>query len=294
MKKRIIPIFMAVLMCLPITSCFFKRKEEIRKKASEIKCSEYEYKTEYRYTTPEKDISLFKVDDLNKWVRYDIYTIRTKRYDRAEWLKKRTDIRLSKYNGRKYRAIDGSYEVTLPFLSSSEMYFSDSFYKDDTGRRESSFVLIDENDWFIAIHTSEIMKNGTYTNYYDLKSPDEAVPLEGEINKVKEIRYADSKGFITRYYRNKGDLVFEGLNNCPGDPLDLWGLNTSDAFCNCCSKKDPKELKRYIEKNGYMIQVRVHAGCLPESQGECDPVLIVNELLDYIMKNMKYPKPEER
>lgn len=283
--KKIV-LVMVTFVSINLFSCSHKSSDEQRQRMNtKIKTSDYKLKSDYKFTTPGKDIEMYKVNDWNKW----FVPFRIKKYNSPEWLVKRKDVQLKEVSGRSYTSIDGSYEISLPFLSSKKMYFSDKSIKYNN---VAQFLTVDENNWVIGIQTNEIMRDPTYTEYYNVRSPDEVMPLVGSLGQghagdVVSQNYGRYIPIITKYFSYDGILVFEEYVRCAGSLLSPEDIVTGVGYSKCTTIK---HLKRQLVKNGYLYAISVYVECKSENEDECHTEEKVYELADYILKNMKFLK----
>lgn len=282
--NRLILIAFFTLVAANLFSCSHRNTEECSKE-KKIITSDYKLKTNYVYTSPEKDIQLYRVDEWHKW----FVPLVTDNYNSPEWIVKRKDINVKEVAGRTYTSIDGSYELSLPFLSSKKMYFSDKFVPHNS---LSFFLAVDENNWVIGIQVNEIMKDPKYTKYYNVRSPDEVMPLvggqgqghAGDVVSQNDGRYIP---VITKFFSFDNVPVFEEYVRCAGSLLSPKDILTGIGYSKCTTIK---HLKRQLVKNGYLYAISVYVECKSENEEDCHTEEKVYELSDYILKNTKFLK----
>lgn len=282
--NMLILIAMFILLAVNLFSCSHRNTEE-RSKVKQIITRDYKLISDYKFTSPGKDVVMYRVSDWDKW----FVPFVTHKYNSPEWIVKRKDIKVKEVSGRTYTSIDGSYELSLPFLSSKKMYFSDKFVPHNS---LSFFLAVDENNWVIGIQVNEIMKDPKYTKYYNVRSPDEVMPLvgglgqghAGDVVSQNDGRYIP---VITKYFKYDGVPVFEEYVRCAGGLDSPENLVNSIGYGKCTTIK---HLKRQLVKNGYLYAISVYVECKSENEDECHTEEKVYELADYVLKNIKFLK----
>ncbi|WP_156906794.1 hypothetical protein [Desulforegula conservatrix] len=250
-----------------------------------IKFSDYKLKSEYRFTTPEKSFQMYRVSDWWQWFKPSL----TKDFHKPKWLVKRKDIEIIQAKGFEYLSQDGSYQLKIPYLSSENMYFAD-YAMPHEGRNK--FVIIDENNWIIGILSSDVMRDPTYTEYFKVRSPEEAFEtvVRRDTSNAEDTvvqNYGRFVPAITKTFRYEGIPVFEEYVRCssPMDSPRFILIGTGHAKCTTI-----KHLKRQLVKNGYLYEISVYLECKSENEDECHTEEKVYELADYILKNIKFLK----